>query len=95
MGPYVSLWVFMGFYGSLWVFMFPYCFLCVPMGPYGSSCVFMCSCVSLCVLIGPYGSLWISGSVDRASVAQAVDLDSIFGRVKPKTIKIGIHSFPA
>ena len=33
--------------------------------------------------------------VDRASATEAVDTDSIPGRVKPKTIKIGIHSFPA
>ena len=37
----------------------------------------------------------ISGRVDRASATEAVDLGSILGRVKPKTIKIGIHSFPA
>ena len=37
----------------------------------------------------------ISGRVDRASVTEAVDTGSIPGLVKPKTIKIGIHSFPA
>ena len=37
----------------------------------------------------------ISGQVDRASATDAVDSGSIPGRVKPKTIKIGIHSFPA
>ena len=37
----------------------------------------------------------ISGRVDRASATEAVDTGSIPGRVKPKTIKIGIHSFPA
>ena len=37
----------------------------------------------------------ISRRVDRASVTEAVDSDSIPGRVKTKTIKIGIHSFPA
>ena len=37
----------------------------------------------------------ISGRVDRASATEAVDLGSIPGRVKPKTIEIGIHSFPA
>ena len=37
----------------------------------------------------------ISGRVDRASATEAVDTGSISGRVKPKTIKIGIHSFPA
>ena len=37
----------------------------------------------------------ISGRVDRASVTEAVDSGSIPGRVKPKTIKIGIHRFPA
>ena len=36
-----------------------------------------------------------SGRVDRASASEAVDTGSIPGRVKPKTIKIGIHSFPA
>ena len=36
-----------------------------------------------------------SGRVDRASATYAVDSHSIPGRVKPKTIKIGIHSFPA
>ena len=35
------------------------------------------------------------GRVDRASATEAVDLGSIPGRVKPKTIKIGFHSFPA
>ena len=37
----------------------------------------------------------ISGRVDRAYATEAVDTGSIPGRVKPKTIKIGIHSFPA
>ena len=37
----------------------------------------------------------ISGRVDGASATEAVDSGSIPGRVKPKTIKIGIHSFPA
>ena len=37
----------------------------------------------------------ISGRVDRASATEAVDSGSIPGRVIPKTIKIGIHSFPA
>ena len=37
----------------------------------------------------------ISGRVDRASATEAVDSGSIPGRVKPKTTKIGIHSFPA
>ena len=37
----------------------------------------------------------ISGRVDRASATEAVDSSSIPGQVKPKTIKIGIHSFPA
>ena len=40
-------------------------------------------------------TLPISGPVDRASATDAVDSGSIPGRVKPKTIKIGIHSFPA
>ena len=41
-------------------------------------------------------SLWpIGGRVDRASATDTVDSGSIPGRVKPKTIKIGIHSFPA
>ena len=37
----------------------------------------------------------ITVRVDRASVTEAVDFGSIPGWVKPKTIKIGIHSFPA
>ena len=37
----------------------------------------------------------IGGRVDRASATDAVDSGSIPGWVKPKTIKIGIHSFPA
>ena len=37
----------------------------------------------------------ISGQVDRASATEAVDSSSIPGQVKPKTIKIGIHNFPA
>ena len=41
-------------------------------------------------------ALWqpISGRMDRASATEAVDLGSIPGWVKPKTIKIGVHSFP-
>ena len=37
----------------------------------------------------------IRGRVDRASATEAVDSGSIPGQVKPKTRKIGIHSFPA
>ena len=37
----------------------------------------------------------ISGRVDGASATEAVDSGSIPGRVKPKTLKIGIHGFPA
>ena len=37
----------------------------------------------------------ISGRVGRASATDAVDASSISGGVKPKTIKIGIHSFRA
>ena len=41
-------------------------------------------------------SLWpISGRADRASTTEMVDSGSIPGWVKPMTIKIGIHSFPA
>ena len=36
----------------------------------------------------------ISGRVDRVSATEMVNLDSIPDRVKPKSIKIGIHSFP-
>ena len=39
-----------------------------------------------------YTDQWSSG---WASATEAVDSGSIPGRVKPKTIKIGIHSFPA
>ena len=37
----------------------------------------------------------ISGRVDWASATEMVDSGSIPGRVRPKTTKIGIHSFPA
>ena len=37
----------------------------------------------------------ISGRVNRASSTEAVNSGSILRRVKPTTIKIGIHSFPA
>ena len=37
----------------------------------------------------------ISSRVDRAFATEAVDSGSITGRVKPKTIKIGIYSFLA
>ena len=40
-------------------------------------------------------SLPISGRVDRVSATEAVDSSLIPTWVKPKTIKIGIHSFPA
>ena len=33
--------------------------------------------------------------MDRASATEAIDMGSIPSRVKPKTKKIGIHSFPA
>ena len=33
--------------------------------------------------------------MDKASATETVDLGSIPHRVKPKTIKIGIHSYPA
>ena len=55
-------------------------------------------------LAGPTTASWhpsnlanypISGRVDRASATEAVDSGSIPDWVKPKTIKIGIHSFPA
>ena len=37
----------------------------------------------------------ISPQMDRASATETADLGSILHRVKPKTIKTGIHSFPA
>ena len=37
----------------------------------------------------------VGGRVNRASVTETVDSGSIPGRVKSKTIKIGICSFPA
>ena len=39
--------------------------------------------------------LLISGRVDRASATETVNSGSIPGRVKPKTINIGIHSLSA
>ena len=37
----------------------------------------------------------ISGRVNGASATETVDSGSIPSRVKPKTGKIGIHTFPA
>ena len=37
----------------------------------------------------------VTGRVDRAPAAETVDCGSILRRVKPKTIKLGIHSFLA
>ena len=37
----------------------------------------------------------ISGRMDKAYATETVDSGSIAGRVKPKTIKIGMHSFSA
>ena len=37
----------------------------------------------------------ITGRVDGESATETVDSDSIPGRIKPKTIEIGIRSFPA
>ena len=34
-------------------------------------------------------------SSDRAPAAEAVDSGAIAGRVKPNTMKLGIHNFPA
>ena len=42
-----------------------------------------------------YATEPIGGRVDRASATETVDSGSIPGRVIPKTLKIGIHSFPA
>ena len=39
--------------------------------------------------------LWISGWVDRAAAAEAVESGSIPGLVEPKTLRIGTHSLPA
>ena len=36
-----------------------------------------------------------NGRVNRASATQAIGMGSTPGRVNPKTIKTGIHSFPA
>ena len=37
----------------------------------------------------------MGGLMDRTTVAEMVDMGSIPGRAKSKTIKIGIHSFTA
>ena len=47
------------------------------------------------VIASALSSQPISGRVDRASASETVDLGSIPGQIKPKTIKIGIHSCPA
>ena len=61
----------------------------------GISIGWRASCSSLFAIPMMPLSSTISGRVDRASVTETVDSGSIPGRVKPKTIKIGIHSFPA
>ena len=38
--------------------------------------------------------LLYSGRVDRVAATEAVESGLIHGRVYPKSIKIGIHSFP-
>ena len=54
------------------------------------------ACSEVAAFLQTAGAHHISnGRVDRASATEAVDTGSIPGRVKPKTIKIGIHSFPA
>ena len=54
------------------------------------------ACSEVAAFLQTAGAHHISnGRVDRASATEAVDMDSIPGRVKPKTIKIGIYSFPA
>ena len=42
-----------------------------------------------------YTNQLVGSRVDRASATEAVDSGSIPGRVKPKTVKIGIRTFPA
>ena len=37
----------------------------------------------------------ISGQLDRASITETVDMGSIPGRSKQKTVKLGIYSFSA
>ena len=46
-------------------------------------------------MVATSGFLLISGRVDGVFATETVDLGSIPSRVKTKTIKIGIHSFPA
>ena len=46
-------------------------------------------------LLSGWNTITISGQVDRASATETVDSGSIPGRVKPKTIIIGIYSFPS
>ena len=43
--------------------------------------------------LGKFCDVPISGRVDRASATETVDSGSIPSRIKPKTMKIGIHSF--
>ena len=41
------------------------------------------------------GLIPFSVRVDRASATETVDTSLVPGRVKPNTMKIGIHCFPA
>ena len=45
--------------------------------------------------VGVMSMIPIRGQVDRASATKKLDLGWICGLVKPKTIEIGIYSFPA
>ena len=47
------------------------------------------------MLVNRKASVPISGRVDGASATETVDVASILGRVKPKTIKLSIYSFSA
>ena len=57
----------------------------------GLGCVFKFWPVLKC----SFTTLPFSGPVDRTFATEKVGPGSVSGRVKPKTIKIDIHSFPA
>ena len=50
--------------------------------------------MTVCLLFSFTSTLYALLLLNRASAAVTVDLVLISGRVKPKTTKIGFHSFP-
>ena len=64
-----------------------------------NDCLYQCHNIGPSLEVGTTQNISIFqpiiGRVNRASATETVDLDSIPGRVKPKIMKIAIHSFLA